>query len=101
VASEIGSLRGYAFVTPFDAAQHMAFVYGRIGSGRNVLARMHCADVIGDVFGGARLIHAALRRFKREGAGVIIYLRDGTVGVPTMAIPQDDQHGWEAARNQQ
>jgi 3,4-dihydroxy 2-butanone 4-phosphate synthase / GTP cyclohydrolase II len=101
VASEIGPLRGYAFVTPFDAVQHMAFVYGRIGSGRNVLARMHRADVIGDVFGGARPIHAVLQRFKREGAGVIVYLRDGTVGVPTMAIRHDDQHDSEAARNQQ
>src|SRR5579859_7321331 len=28
VASEIGPLRGYAFMTPFDAVYHMAFVYG-------------------------------------------------------------------------
>ena len=32
----------------------MAFVYGKIGDGKNVLARLHRADIIGDVFGGAQ-----------------------------------------------
>src|SRR5438067_1388432 len=68
VASEIGPLKGYAYVTPFDEVHHMAFVYGRIGAGRNVLARLHRGDVIGDVIGGAKPIHAALQRFKREGS---------------------------------
>src|SRR2546428_4334163 len=31
VKSEIGTLSGYAYVTPFDAVQHMAFVFGRVG----------------------------------------------------------------------
>ena len=34
VASEIGALKGYAYVTPFDRVHHMAFVYGDIGDGR-------------------------------------------------------------------
>src|ERR1700674_612436 len=69
VASEIGPLKGYAYVTPFDEVHHMASVYGRIGAGRNVLARLHRADVIGDVIGGAEQIHAALQRLQREGSG--------------------------------
>src|SRR6187399_2387622 len=40
VQSKIGTLAGYAYVTPFDAIQHMAFVYGRIGDGRDMLARL-------------------------------------------------------------
>src|SRR6267142_1406646 len=36
VKSEIGTLAGFAYVTPFDAVQHMAFVYGRIGDGKGV-----------------------------------------------------------------
>jgi 3,4-dihydroxy 2-butanone 4-phosphate synthase/GTP cyclohydrolase II len=100
VSSEIGVLRGYAYLTPFDKVHHMAFVYGRIGDGRGVLARLHRADVIGDVFGGAKPIHAALHRFKNAGSGVIIYLRDGTAGVPTTSIPQGDG-GAEAARTRQ
>ena len=100
VASEIGPLKGYAYLTPFDRVHHMAFVYGDIGDGRNVPARLHRADVIGDVFGGARTIHAALKRFKAEGRGVIVYLRDGTAGVPVAEIPHGDT-GTEAARSRQ
>jgi 3,4-dihydroxy 2-butanone 4-phosphate synthase/GTP cyclohydrolase II len=100
VTSSIGRLKGYAFVTPFDPQHHMAFVYGVIGDGRNVPARLHRADVIGDVFGGARTINAVLERFRREGRGVIVYLRDGTAGVPVKAIPHEGD-GAEAARTRQ
>jgi len=100
-ASDIGTLQGYAYVTPFDRVHHMAFVYGDIGDGRNVPARLHRADVIGDVFGGAKSIRAALARFKAEGRGVIVYLRDGTAGVPVAAIPHEGDTGTDAARSQQ
>jgi 3,4-dihydroxy 2-butanone 4-phosphate synthase/GTP cyclohydrolase II len=101
LASAIGRLKGYAFVTPFDPQHHMAFVYGAIGDGRNVPARLHRADVIGDVFGGARTINAVLARFKAEGRGVLVYLRDGTAGVPIKAIPRNGDTGSEAARTRQ
>src|SRR6267142_2062676 len=101
VKSEIGTLQGYAYVTPFDAIQHMAFVYGRIGDGRNMLARLHRADIIRDVFGGAHPVHSSLERFKQEGRGVIVFLRDGAAGVPTHAIPQSGSTGSEVARSRQ
>ena len=101
VQSKIGTLQGYAYVTPFDAIQHMAFVHGRIGDGKDMLARLHRADIIRDVFGGAYPIHSALRRFKQEGRGVIVFLRDGAAGVPTHAIPQAGSTGSEVARSQQ
>ena len=100
LSSEIGSLHGYAYVTPFDRVHHMAFVYGDIGDGKGVLARLHRADVIGDVFGGAKSIRASLARFKAAGRGVIIYLRDGTAGVPVAEIPHEDT-GADAARSKQ
>ena len=100
VASEIGSLRGYAYVTPFDRVHHMAFVYGDIAAGKDVPARLHRADVIGDVFGGAKSIRASLAIFKKAGRGVIVYLRDGTAGVPVADIPHGDT-GTDAARSQQ
>jgi 3,4-dihydroxy 2-butanone 4-phosphate synthase / GTP cyclohydrolase II len=101
VQSEIGTLAGYAYVTPFDAVQHMAFVHGRIGDGKAMPARLHRADIIRDVFGGANPVHAALRRFKQEGRGVLVFLRDGAAGVPTHAIPQAGATGSEVARSQQ
>ena len=100
VESEIGRLQGYAYVTPFDKVHHMAFVHGRIGDGLGVPARLHRADVIGDVFGGAKPIHAALKRFKTEGRGVLVFLRDGTAGVPVSAIPRGPDSS-EAARTRQ
>jgi 3,4-dihydroxy 2-butanone 4-phosphate synthase/GTP cyclohydrolase II len=101
VKSEIGTLAGYAYVTPFDAVQHMAFVFGRVGDGKGMLARLHRADIIRDVFGGAHPVHEALQRFKREGRGVLVFLRDGTAGVPTQAIPQDGETASDAARTRQ
>src|SRR3974390_1467680 len=68
VESEIGTLTGYAFLTPFDPFYHMAFVHGRIGDGKNVLTRLHRANLILDVFGGAKAIHATLDRFKIAGS---------------------------------
>jgi 3,4-dihydroxy 2-butanone 4-phosphate synthase/GTP cyclohydrolase II len=99
VQSQIGTLTGYAYVTPFDAIQHMAFVYGRIGDGKNMLARLHRADIIRDVFGGANPVHASLQRFKQEERGVLIFLRDGAAGVPTHAIPQSVSTNSEVARS--
>jgi 3,4-dihydroxy 2-butanone 4-phosphate synthase/GTP cyclohydrolase II len=100
VKSEIGVLKGYAYVTPFDAVHHMAVIHGKIGDGKNVLARLHRADILRDVFGGANPVHAALQRFKQEGRGVLVFLRDGAAGVPTAAIPSSDT-GSEAARTRQ
>jgi 3,4-dihydroxy 2-butanone 4-phosphate synthase/GTP cyclohydrolase II len=101
VKSEIGTLAGYAYVTPFDNVQHMAFVHGRIGDGQDILARLHRPDVVRDVFGGANPVHAVLRRFKTDGRGVLVYLRDGAAGVPTHEIPQSGSISSDAARSRQ
>jgi len=101
VATEIGPLKGYAYVTPFDKVYHMAAVYGRIGDGREMPTRLHRANILSDIFGGAPDVHGALRRFAREGRGVIVILRDGSAGVPVSAPPQAGYSGSEAARQRQ
>jgi 3,4-dihydroxy 2-butanone 4-phosphate synthase/GTP cyclohydrolase II len=101
VESEIGTLTGYAFLTPFDSVYHMAFVYGQLGDGNNVLTRLHRASIIADVFGGAKPIHYALARFKAEGRGVLVLLRDGTAGVPVVSIPKSDETASGEARSRQ
>jgi 3,4-dihydroxy 2-butanone 4-phosphate synthase/GTP cyclohydrolase II len=98
VGSEIGPLTGYSYITPFDQVHHIAFVHGRLGDGRGVPARLHRANVIDDVFGRGRTIHATLARFKAEGSGVLVYLRDGTAGVPTRVSPRNEETGSETAR---
>jgi 3,4-dihydroxy 2-butanone 4-phosphate synthase / GTP cyclohydrolase II len=89
IETEAGRFIGYAYVTPFDKVHHYAFIYGEIGDGRNVPTRLHRGNVVEDVFGGAKTIHAALSRFKDAGRGVLVYLRDGTSGVPTTAITEE------------
>ncbi|MFN3481923.1 3,4-dihydroxy-2-butanone-4-phosphate synthase [Rhabdaerophilum calidifontis] len=86
VETAIGTLRGHAFSTPFDEVQHLALVHGEIGDGRGVLTRLHRANAMTDVFGGGKVIGAALERFRAEGRGVLVYLRDGTAGVPSSGL---------------
>jgi 3,4-dihydroxy 2-butanone 4-phosphate synthase/GTP cyclohydrolase II len=81
IQTPIGELQGYAYRTPFDPVLHFAFVHGAIGDGRNVPARLHRADILSDVF-GAGPIPKVLSRFKAEGRGALVYLRDGSAGVP-------------------
>ena len=45
-------------------------------------------------------MHGALRRFAAAGRGVVVFLRDGSAGVPLAALPQDE-HASEAARQRQ
>jgi 3,4-dihydroxy 2-butanone 4-phosphate synthase/GTP cyclohydrolase II len=75
---------GYAYVTPFDPVQHFAFVHGEIGAGRDVPTRLHRVDIVADVITGGDMIRKVFARFKEEGRGVLVYLRDGAAGVPTL-----------------
>src|ERR671938_1160279 len=96
VRTRFGELTGYAYSTPFDPVQHFAFVHGRIGDGENILVRLHRANVVADILEGGRSIHSALRRFAGEGRGVLVYLRDGTAGVPLTSFSEGDTTTSEA-----
>lgn len=82
VKTEFGAMTGYAYVTPFEPIQQFAFVHGHVGDGRNMLVRLHRSNVVADVIEGGRQIECVMRRFAKEGRGVLVYLRDGTAGVP-------------------
>jgi 3,4-dihydroxy 2-butanone 4-phosphate synthase / GTP cyclohydrolase II len=81
VRTPIGEMQGYGYRTPFDPVMHFAFVHGAIGDGRDVPARLHRCDIVNDIF-GAGAIPKVLQRFKADGRGALIYLRDGAAGVP-------------------
>jgi 3,4-dihydroxy 2-butanone 4-phosphate synthase/GTP cyclohydrolase II len=85
VRTPIGELQGYGYRTPFDPFLHFAFVHGSIGDGRNMPARLHRCDIVSDIF-GAGAIPKVLRRFKAEGRGALVYLRDGAAGVPANLV---------------
>ena len=98
VKIENGELTGYAFRTPFDTVQHFAFVYGGVGDGRAVPTRLHRADVIADTLGGGRTIQASLARFRASGRGILVYLRDGTAGVPVKSLEESSSESQRQAQ---
>jgi 3,4-dihydroxy 2-butanone 4-phosphate synthase/GTP cyclohydrolase II len=100
VETEIGTLRGYAYRTPFDPVYHLACVYGRIGDGKDILTRLHRANLINDTFGKHRPVPAALHRFAQVGRGIVVFLRDGTAGVP-LSPPPGEATPTEEARSKQ
>jgi len=100
VSTTAGEMTGHAYVTSFDSVQHFAFVHGSIGDGRDVPARLHRADILADVFGGAQTINKTLARFAREGRGVLIYLRDGAAGVPANVVGREADPAEESRKKQ-
>ena len=91
VATEIGTARAIAYVTPFDTVQHLALVFGDIAGTDAVPVRVHREELIGDVFGrrGAGtggLMPKALAHIKAAGRGVVVYLRDGAAGVAAPSL---------------
>jgi len=98
VRSNHGDMNAYVFSTPFETIQQFAFVMGEIGDGRDVLVRLHRSNVAADVIGGGKQIDAVLKRFAAAGRGVLVYLRDGTAGVPVKSVTDE---GTEALRARQ
>jgi 3,4-dihydroxy 2-butanone 4-phosphate synthase/GTP cyclohydrolase II len=101
VNTEWGAFTGYAYATPFDSVQHVALVHGRIGDGASIPVRLHRANIVADLFEGGRTITAVMQRFATEGRGVLVYLRDGTAGVPTTSFTDPEVTASEASRTTQ
>ena len=82
VDTPIGKARGIAYATPYDSVQHLALIYGDISSGRDVPVRLHRENLVEDVFGGREMLNAVYAEFKAQERGLLVYLREGTAGVP-------------------
>jgi 3,4-dihydroxy 2-butanone 4-phosphate synthase/GTP cyclohydrolase II len=99
--SPIGPLQGYSYRSPFDPIHHVAYVYGDLGDGTNVLTRFYKPNILRDLFSGREQakMNVILQRFKENGSGVLVYLRDGAAGVP--AAPLATTGSVEDGRNRQ
>lgn len=69
-----------------DGLAHVALVYGAIGDGRDVLARMHSSCLTGDVLHSRRCdcgqqLEHAMQRIAAEGRGVVVYLNQEGRGI--------------------
>jgi 3,4-dihydroxy 2-butanone 4-phosphate synthase/GTP cyclohydrolase II len=75
-----GEFTAVGYSSSYDEREHVAFVFGDIGDGEDVLVRVHSECLTGDVFGSLRCdcgpqLDAALAAVAREGRGVVLYVR--------------------------
>src|SRR5918911_870687 len=75
-----GVFTAVGYRSNYDEREHVAFVFGDIGDGEDVLVRVHSECLTGDVFGSLRCdcgpqLDAALAAVAREGRGVVLYVR--------------------------
>ena len=87
--TEAGPARAITYTTPFDPMQQLAVVFGDIRDGRDVLVRLHVESVLDDAFRGSNALHDHLETIGKEGRGVVVYLREGSVGVASQGIRPD------------
>ena len=81
VETPAGLARAYIYTLPWETMQHLAIVFGDIRDGTEIPVRLHIEDVVTDVFGRGSRIDDIMTRMAGEGRGVIVYLREGSVGV--------------------
>jgi 3,4-dihydroxy 2-butanone 4-phosphate synthase/GTP cyclohydrolase II len=75
-----GEFMAVGYASSYDQREHVAFVFGEIGDGHDVLVRVHSECLTGDVFGSLRCdcgpqLDAALEAVAREGRGIVLYIR--------------------------
>jgi 3,4-dihydroxy 2-butanone 4-phosphate synthase/GTP cyclohydrolase II len=78
--TEFGEFTAYGYRGTADESEHIALVAVEIGSGEDILVRVHSECLTGDVFGSFRCdcgpqLHAALERVAVEGRGIVLYIK--------------------------
>lgn len=106
LTTPMGDAEAVTYKTPWDAMQHVAIVYGDIRDGENIPVRLHVESVLGDVFGTSNSLQTAMDIIKEKGRGVVVYLRDGSVGVASSGswereISDKDREDHGSAKNRE
>jgi len=81
-----GEFEMMAFENDVDKLLHIALVKGEIDPEQPVLVRVHSECMTGDIFGSLRCdcgdqLHRAMKMISKEGAGVLVYLRQEGRGI--------------------
>ncbi|MCX6111721.1 MAG: bifunctional 3,4-dihydroxy-2-butanone-4-phosphate synthase/GTP cyclohydrolase II [Proteobacteria bacterium] len=81
-----GEFEVIAFSNQMDHHIHLALIKGDIKNRDSVLVRVHSECLTGDVFGSLRCdcaeqLHASMEMIDREGAGVVVYMRQEGRGI--------------------
>jgi 3,4-dihydroxy 2-butanone 4-phosphate synthase/GTP cyclohydrolase II len=98
-----GKAKAYTYTLPWDVMHHLAIVFGDIRDGHEVPVRLHSEDVVSDVFGTGHRLDAIMKAMGAEQRGVIVYLREGSVGVAHQDRnrPSGDREDHEEARRRE
>lgn len=95
-----GPAKAYTYQLPWEPMQHVAVVYGDIRDGEDVPVRLQREDVLSDVFGGRSAVDGFMKKMASEQRGIVVYLREGSVGVGyehrNRETLQDREHHAEA-----
>jgi hypothetical protein len=75
--------------------QHLAVVFGDMRDGEDMPVRLHLEDVGGRCFWPNRQIDGIMKRIAEQGRGVIVYLREGSVGVGASQTARRGKHDGE------
>lgn len=81
-----GDFTAYAYVNKLNGEHHIALVKGDIGTGDNLLCRVHSECLTGDAFGSKRCdcgeqLASAMEQIEAEGRGVLLYMRQEGRGI--------------------
>lgn len=84
--TKYGNFKAYCYVNKLNGEHHVALVKGDIGTGENLLCRVHSECLTGDAFGSMRCdcgqqLAAALSQIEQEGRGVLLYMRQEGRGI--------------------
>jgi 3,4-dihydroxy 2-butanone 4-phosphate synthase / GTP cyclohydrolase II len=95
-----GPAEAFAYSLPWDPMQHLAIVYGDIRDGVDVPVRLHPENVAKDVFGTGEVLKSIMMQMSREKRGIVVYLREGSVGVgqQTQVRPDYSHEGHAEAK---
>ena len=91
-----GPARAHTYTLPWDPMHHLAIVFGDIRDGEDVPVRLHPEDVVVDVFGKSDRLQRAMKIMGERRRGVIVYLREGSVGVGHHERYRPGQEGEES-----
>ena len=84
--TQYGHFQIHGYVNDITGEHHVALVKGEIGSGENVLCRVHSECLTGDTFGSLRCdcgkqLQEAMRQIEEEGRGIVLYMRQEGRGI--------------------
>ncbi len=84
--TQFGQFKLKLYRSIMDGAEHIALVLGDPAASENALVRVHSECLTGDVFGSLRCdcgaqLHSAIQMVGKEGAGVILYMRQEGRGI--------------------